>query len=71
MPEEKYECSKCRQVFTFGFPPSGLDARLAVVRYLKNNVSSPGRVHARPGILGDPIYQPTHLFLGKSRLRYR
>lgn len=24
MPEEKYECMKCRQVFTFGFPPAGM-----------------------------------------------
>lgn len=23
MPEQKYECSKCRQVFTYAFPPAG------------------------------------------------
>ncbi len=24
MPEQKYECHKCWQLFTFSFPPSGM-----------------------------------------------
>ncbi len=24
MAEQKYECSKCRQMFTFTFPPAGM-----------------------------------------------